>query len=406
MNLVALPVDELLAHPSLPFPLYARDGRVLLQANTSLKNPLVREKLQRLGELFVQPMHHDAWRRGMEKMVSAAVHQNAKLSHLAAARPELVEATIAKTPGEEWEALVMELDRAMQAAAPDKPWLEQMWGVRNRLRQLTAHRRLDEALFYFLNTGGTRLSFYSSRHALRCLLLAGEAARELQWDEERLAVLDRAALSMNVAAWRLQDRLVRHSGRIDNPAERTQIAQHPAEGARLLQDSGVTDAAWLEAVRLHHDDTLAQRPLAELTPGQQIALLLRRVDRYGAMLSRRAGREALSSVQAAQQTCLGPDGRPDPVGSLLLKAVGLYPPGTYVALASRECGVVLQRGDQANRPVVAALINSEGMIMSEPRLRYTVQTTHAVSAALPPGQVHVEPDLEKLQALYTYLRSR
>ena len=38
-----------------------------------------------------------------------------------------------------------------------------------------------------------------------------------------------------------------------------------ASGARLLQDSNARDPEWTEAVLLHHDTSLAERPLDELT---------------------------------------------------------------------------------------------------------------------------------------------
>jgi HD-GYP domain-containing protein (c-di-GMP phosphodiesterase class II) len=398
VKLVPLSAEHLQAHPALPFPVFAADGRLLLPAQASLKDERVQARLRQEGSLFVQQRDYDAWRRGMVQAVNHVLQKDARLSELANARPELVRVEIPAMPGEEWESLVLALDKAMQAPAPDKPWLARALAVHAQLRGLAA-RRMEEALFHFVYTGGSRTSFYSSRQALRCMLIAGEAARALQWDAERIALLDKAALTMNVASWRLQDRLARHAGAIEDEYERAQIERHPAEGAQMLQDAGVAEPAWLEAVRLHHDDSLAGTPLAELTPGQQIALLLRRVDRYSAMLSRRAGREPLSATQAAQQACLGVDGRPDPIGALMLKAVGLYPPGSFVALASNERGIVLARGERANQPMVAALVNAEGVAMTEPRLRDTSRPNLAVRAALSPGQVPVDPPLQKLQAL-------
>ncbi|WP_157270733.1 HD-GYP domain-containing protein [Azohydromonas aeria] len=399
MKLVPLSADHLQEQASLPFHVYASDGRLLLPANSRLRDPRTLQRLRQQGSLYVQPADYAAWRRGVAQAVSGALHSNATLGQLAKARTDMVWEEIPSQPGEEWEALVLMLDKTLNAPAPDKPWVERVLRIHAEVRRLAAGRRIDEALFHFIYTGGCRTAFYSSRQALRCMLVAGEAARELQWDDARIALLDKAALTMNVASWRLQDRLARHAGAIEDPEERAQIARHPAEGAQLLRDSGVDDADWLDAVRLHHDDALAAQPLATLTPGQQVASLLRRVDRYSAMLSRRAGREPLSATQAAQQTCLGADGRPDPIGSLMLKAMGLYPPGSFVQLASSERGIVLSRGERANQPVVAALTNAEGMAMVEPRLRHTTQANHAVRAALRPGEMLVDPPLEKLRAL-------
>jgi hypothetical protein len=399
VKLIPLSAEVLQSHPALPFGVYSEDGRMLLPARTPLGDERVRARLQQQRSLFVQAADYEAWRRGMVQAVQGALQGNAPLKQLARVRPDMVRAEIPKMPGEEWESLVMALDKVLQAPAPDKPWVARVQEIQTQARSLAHGRRMDEALFHFIYTGSCRTSFYSSRQALRCMLIAGEAARELQWDAQRIDLLDKAALTMNVASWRLQDQLARHAGAIENPEERSQIARHPAAGAQMLQDSGVSDAAWLEAVRLHHDDSLAARPLESLTPGEATALLLRRVDRYSAMLSRRAGREPLSATAAAQQACLGADGRPDLFGSLMLKAVGLYPPGSYVALANNERGIVLSRGERANQPLVAALINAEGMFMAEPRLRDTVRTGMGVRTSLPPGQVPVDPPLEKLQAL-------
>lgn len=376
---------------------------MLLPANTRLGDERVLARLRERGPLYVQPGDFDAWRRGLARAVGSVVHRNGKLSQLASADAAMEWAEVPKLPGEEWECLVMTLHKAMLAPAADGRWLKHAQEVRAHLRHLTA-QRMDEALFHLLYTGGCRTAFYSSRQALRCMLIAGEAARQLAWDEARLERLDLAALTMNVASWALQDRLVRHVGKIDDPQDRKQIAHHPAAGTQLLQDCGVMDRDWLEAVTLHHDDSLAHRELAELSPGQQMALLLRRADCYSAMLSRRAGREPLSAMQAAQQTCLDTAGRPDPVGSLVLKALGLYPPGTFVSLASGECGIVLARGEDVSHPAVAALLNAQGIGMMEPRLRYTSKPDLGVRSALRPDQVAVEPPLEKLQGLWNSLR--
>ena len=385
--------------------MFAEDGRLLLPANARLNDERVLAKLRRQGALFVQPRDYDAWRRGMAKAVDGVLKQNAKLSHLASARPDLVRNEIPTMPGEEWENQIVALDAAMQGRGTDKPWLTRVLEVHARLRTLAA-RRMDEALFHFIYTGGCRTSFYTSRQVLRCMLIAGEAARELKWDEERIALLDKVALTMNAAAWQLHERMARHAGPIEDPEEQALMDSHPADSARMLQESGVTDEAWLEAVRLHHDDSLASHSIAELSPGQQIAVLLRRVDRYSAMLSRRAGRAAMSATQAAQMACLGADGRPDPIGSLVLKSVGLYPPGSYVTLASNESGIVLTRGPRANQPMVAALLNAQGMVMAEPRPRDTSQAGLAVRTALRPEQMTVDPPLVKLQILWSWLRSQ
>lgn len=405
MRLVPLSAEHVQGHPYLPFHVYAADGRLLLPARAHLNDPRVQARLSAQGSLFVQSQDYDAWRRGVAKAVEGTVHGNQVLGHLAKARPDLIHNAVPQLPGEEWEGLVLALQSALQLVGADKPWLPRVLEVLSHARALAA-RRVDEALFHLIWTGGNRTAFYSCRQLVRCMFIAGEAARELGWDAQRLALLDKAALTMNAASWRLQDQLARHPRPVADGQERLKLDAHPEQSAQLLQAAGVTDPDWLEAVRHHHDDSLAARPMAELSPGQQMARLLRCVDRYGAMLSRRTGREAQTPVAAAQRACLGADGRPHEVGAVLLKAVGLYPPGSFVTLASKEMGIVLARGSAPTHPLVAAMLNAQGMAMAEPRLRNTAQPAVAVRAALRHNQVNMDPPLEKLQALRDFVRAQ
>ena len=291
------------------------------------------------------------------------------------------------------------LDAALRHASPDSDWLGQVQHVHARMRSL-GMQHLDEALFHFTYRGARHGYGYSSRHALRCMLAAGAVARTLGWGAELIGTLEMAALTMNATMRRLQNRLALQPAPGVDQDSREEIARHPVKSARLLADSGVQDPVWLEAVRLHHDSSLDRRPLEQLTPGQRLALLLRRVDVYSAVLSRRATRSPLTPMQAARRACLGSDGRPDGVGAALLKTVGLYPPGSFVQLHSREKGVVLRRGVRADRPLVAVLRNARGEPLSEPRLRDTARPGYAVRAALPPGRVPVDVPMAMWPAMH------
>jgi hypothetical protein len=104
----------------------------------------------------------------------------------------------------------------------------------------------------------------------------------------------------------------------------------------------------------------------------------------------------MSPVQAAREACLGAAGVPDEIGSALLKGVGLYPPGSFVELASGELGLVVARGRRANVPYVAALVSAAGTPLGEPALRDTLEGRFAVKGAVPPARVKVRPPHERL----------
>jgi hypothetical protein len=120
---------------------------------------------------------------------------------------------------------------------------------------------------------------------------------------------------------------------------------------------------------------------------------------FSAMMRRRRARTPMSPVQAAKEACLGADGRPDEIGAALLKAVGLYPPGSFVELSSGEVGVVISRGRRANLPLVASLVAPSGAPMGEPVLRDTVEQRYAVKGAVPSVRVKVRPPHLKVMAL-------
>jgi hypothetical protein len=168
---------------------------------------------------------------------------------------------------------------------------------------------------------------------------------------------------------------------------------------QLLKAAGWADALCLEVVALHHDAGLESEPLAGQAPARQLARLLRRVDIFSAKISLRAARAPLSPVQAAREACLGSDGAPDEIGSALLRAVGLYPPGSFVEMVGGEIGIVVARGRRANLPHVAALISSSGSLIAEPPLRDTLDRRYAVKSAVPPASVKVRPPHERLLSM-------
>jgi hypothetical protein len=158
----------------------------------------------------------------------------------------------------------------------------------------------------------------------------------------------------------------------------------------MLKAAGVKDLVWLDAVARHHLNEPGV-PLAERSPGQRLAALIRRVDIFGAKLSRRVARSPMSPIQAAREACLGPDGKPDEIGGAMLRAVGLYPPGSFVQLESDEIGVVIARGRRANLPIVASLVGRSGLPLGELSVRDTVDKRHAVKGAVLPSAVKVQP---------------
>jgi HD-GYP domain-containing protein (c-di-GMP phosphodiesterase class II) len=333
------------------------------------------------------------------------LRRNVPLLQIIKARPYLSSVLSFSKPGDEWENITQTLETTLRDASENKPWLEQFRDVLTRARTQAA-LRMDEALFHFIYEGQYYSDQYSSHQAMRCMLIASEVARCLSWDASLIDLLERSALTMNIAMRRLQNVLAQEQPRSLDAATYELIARHPADGAQLLQDRGVEEPNWIEAVRLHHDATLEQIPVEQRSPGQRVAVLLRRVDIYSAKLSRRAGRAPMTAMQAAREVCLGANSRPDRMGAALLKAMGLYPPGSFVQLESRELALVLARGGkQANQPRVAVLINAQGVPLPDPRLRDTAQSGYAVRTAISSNKLPLKLPPDRVHALQEALRT-
>ena len=90
---------------------------------------------------------------------------------------------------------------------------------------------------------------------------------------------------------------------------------------------------------------------------------------------------------------LDSQGSTDPAGSWLVKALGLYPPGTLVALNNDEVGVVCRRGAHPSSPWVATLLSAAGNPVAEPLIRDTTRLTHRVVRALPLAEARVRVPL-------------
>ncbi|HEU4460644.1 MAG TPA: phosphodiesterase [Methylibium sp.] len=285
-------------------------------------------------------------------------------------------------------AQLSELQRRIaQLVAPGafaSRWAEELEAVVRRAEAVTL-RDLDAVLYLLAQDAQRNLDAYSSRHALYCGVVVRLACVELGWPEAEATLLMRAALTMNLGMAALQDEL-NFRERTPTVEQRLAVQQHPQASVALLREAGVDDALWLEVVARHHEELPAEAVPGELEPARRLATLLHRADVFTAKLSARQARGAMPAVEAARSTCLGADGRPDELGAALLKALGIYPPGSYVKLASGEIAVVKRRGSKATEPLVLSLIGRDGRPLNPPLARHTGQPEHAVrSAAWPPA---------------------
>lgn len=438
MALIALASDFLRLNQRLPFGVYDNNGQLLLAAGQALTDPN-RLRLLQGRALYADSLEAAPWRDSLNSSAQTLMRRNATLEQIAIAplrqrgtpaaggtapassggstsptpvdpaenvgtvnaRGVIGQSAPARAPAgsltERARDIVLMLTAAMRDAGIDPQWLARVHQGMDLARSFaSAHPQATQFLLF--QHAAHSVELYSTHHGLLCANICARVGQLLGWPEADLLSLTRAATTMNVAMVQLQDLLAQQSGAL-RPEQRARIDHHAEHGARLLAEAGVTDPLWLEVVRLHDDPMLGERPLASLNKPQRLARLLRLVDRFTAKVSRRGNRPPLSPLVAARDACVGADGRPDEFGAALLKTVGMYPPGSYVKLASGEVGVVLRSGERTNQPVVAAFIGASGLPLTDPVLRDTSQRSREVLAAVPVAEVRVRVDQNRVLAL-------
>jgi hypothetical protein len=89
----------------------------------------------------------------------------------------------------------------------------------------------------------------------------------------------------------------------------------------------------------------------------------------------------------------------DDAGAAIIKATGLYPPGTFVRLGNGEVAMVLSRGRRANEPKVVSIIGREGLPLGAPAVRDSRVQPYNVTGSVPPHEIKVRINLERMARL-------
>lgn len=399
MSYQLLPPDVLRVGQPTLFALRDKTGCLLVPKGTLVADA---EQLQQLAarELYVDDQDGEALRRAMAGKVHELVRGNELLGRIAQARPDACDLLPPPSTGRRRldDAVTAWSNLQERAAAVLRDAAQPDFAARVQALQKTLVDQVnsdpDDALLLLVHGATQEFRDYSAAHAVLVAVVCELAARHVAGigAAERVSMRC-AALTMNVAMTALQNQLALQDSRL-TPQQRELVDSHPLRGAEAIRAAGVTDAVWLEAVAHHHDATPG--PLAALGPALRIARLIRRADIFAARMSPRRGRHALSATAAAKAAYLDEDGRPDEAGSAIIKATGLYPPGSLVRLANGEIGVVLRRGRRANAPVVASIVNPAGAVLASPALRSTHLPAQAVTAGVAPHEVKVRLNLQRL----------
>lgn len=179
-------------------------------------------------------------------------------------------------------------------------------------------------------------------HGLTVCTLSVIIGQALSYPRDVLQHVGVAALLHDVGLVRLPKNLLKRTKAMPS-AQQALYDSHPAQGLVVMEKSGVRDAEVLSIVKHHH--TAATHPVGtegELGEHRAYAALVGIVDQYDELLTGQAGGPPMSSNQAMTQLYQRYRDQPylrDHV-SYLIRAIGVFPLYSLVALKSGEVGVV------------------------------------------------------------------
>ena len=411
MNLVPCQMSALLLREPTTFDLFSQDGSLLAKKGHRFESGRELARLTKDGaDVFIRFEDSKAGQEAdMREMMLALVsgQANSGDKSRASGSPAGAKGRAVK------EFRSAEQIRAELDSEPDWPYLqEQAHTILSQrindlfLRQIDrlvdklmrfSQANPDGTLLVLIHLASKDLERYSANHAVLVCVLCNIAAKEvLLWPDDLRKKLCCAALTMNVGMTALQDQLALQHNPLTE-LQRESIDLHAHQGAELLESYGLQDKEWIETVRGHHMQPAG--PLAQRSQVERFSRLIQRADRFAAAISPRATRKPMSPSLAMKTLYFDEQKQVDEAGAAIIKAVGIYSPGSYVRLGSSETAVVVRRGANTASPLVAVVLNRYNQPHNELTLRDTSVPEFRVLNSLAPQDVGARLNIQRLMAL-------
>lgn len=250
-------------------------------------------------------------------------------------------------------------DRAWEAAA--KVVREALLGISSSPRQAGDQLRTLSATTasQIANGGEVLMHLLGDKegdgpqfHALNVTTLSLLLGKAAGFSEKVLTELSMGALAHDIGKYKIPKHILSSSARARYEEEL--YRQHGLYGLELAAQSGAFGDASMSAISDHHeflDGTGFPKGKKNLSPIAQIVGL---ADRYDRLCSPEiSGKPGLMPAEAVAQIYKKEGGRYDArLLALLVRLLGVYPPGTVVRLSDDTLGMVVAPGRESLKPVV------------------------------------------------------
>ena len=195
-----------------------------------------------------------------------------------------------------------------------------------------------------------------------------------------------AALTRDIGQLTFQGELEKCQGPLTETLK-SQVWGHTLQGLAILAKFGLTDKVWLESIQLHHE-RLDGSGYPHQLEGDAISWggrALAVVDVYSAMARPRTHRKntSLTPMMALRNLFTGKEVAIDnQLLQMLIKEIGLVPPGSLMRLQNGEVAVVKHRTSNLANAEVFSVYNPRGLPLTTPIPRSTQNPEYAFSATL------------------------
>lgn len=185
-------------------------------------------------------------------------------------------------------------------------------------------------------------------------------ADRLKQNQKDRLTWQRAALTANISFVDFQVLLNSNNNPL-SAEQRQRIREHPLESQKILENAGVGDEELINIVAQHHERCDGSGYPHQLK-GDEIhlgALAVAVCEFYTAMIDDRAYRNTYQAGEALQELYKNSADREKKLQTQFIKLVGIYPPGTFVKLASGEIAIVHRRNPDTVMPRVKAIFGPD-----------------------------------------------
>lgn len=394
----------------LPFNLLDENGFLLMPSGSVLQNKQTIEKMVERG-CFADSKEHESY---MAKLASAVDYLYAKNVCLLKWREVedefsdedrdsfLESHTRVLTTANPFEAidvtkgLIKPLLNSQNEALPH--WLAKLDNVRTLFTWIM-DQNPSAVLNYLIREYYNPNTDFSINHAMFCTAVCALVAKELKLSDMSIQRLSVAALTMNVSATHFHNQL-KNQKLPPHETQQKKFSRHGRDSANILEERGVDDEELLYLVRNHHAPVAEAMASAELTDeSKKLMLILQSVDSIGEKISPSGHKQAMLSASVAKEIYASCGAIDKQVGLAVVKAFGMYPPGTFVKLASGETALVIAPGPKPTEPQVVTVANKEGM-MCDMRARSTNSPQFSIVEGIESAKVKITVNSEKVASFY------